>query len=243
MSICLNNTKHHKNSRIKAPREFGGHAKPQRAMFVLATVAYLTLLTTAEQNMRCSNSNGMTVELRQLVLDEHNKYRSKVARGLAANPVFGENAPKAARMFKMAYNCSIENKMAEWLRQCKWGHSPKTNREGLGENLWMMSPVSRNKTASIINAIASWFEELEKKGVPTANKFTMDVFNRGVGHYTQVVWQRSDRIGCGIQDCPNTPMTYVGCEYQTAGNMLNDYIYETNQAHLRFNPMAVRMRI
>ncbi|KAK5964301.1 Ancylostoma secreted protein 2 [Trichostrongylus colubriformis] len=116
--------------------------------------------------------------------------------------------------------------MVAWLQQCKWGHSSDTDRKGLGENLWMVSRSGYNKTAAIISAVASWFSELKNKGVPTANKLTMDVFNRGVGHYTQLVWQRSDRIGCGIQDCPDRPMTYVGCEYQTAGNVINHYIYE-----------------
>ncbi|KAK5966511.1 hypothetical protein GCK32_014847 [Trichostrongylus colubriformis] len=80
-------------------------------MFVLATVAYLAVLVTSEQPSTCSRSNGMTEELRKVVVDEHNKYRSLVAKGLAPNPVAGGNAPKAARMFKMSYDCSVEDKM------------------------------------------------------------------------------------------------------------------------------------
>ncbi|KAK5976347.1 hypothetical protein GCK32_014718 [Trichostrongylus colubriformis] len=195
-------------------------------MFVFATVAYLAVLTTSEQPSTCSRSNGMTEELRKVVVDEHNKYRSLVAKGLAPNPVAGGNAPKAARMFKMYYDCSVEDKMVAWVQQCTWGHSPKTDRKGLGENLWMASPYGGNKTASIIRAVTDWFAELKEKGVPNTNQFTSAVFSRGVGHYTQVVWEKSDRIGCAIRDCPSAQMTYVGCEYKPGGNMLNDYIYE-----------------
>ncbi|XGW27846.1 hypothetical protein V3C99_007998 [Haemonchus contortus] len=61
-------------------------------------------------------------------------------------------------------------------------------------------------------------------GVPNENILTMEVFNRSVGHYTQVAWQSSDKIGCAVEWCPS--MTLVGCEYNLAGNRLNHLIYD-----------------
>ncbi|RCN31411.1 shTK domain protein, partial [Ancylostoma caninum] len=51
--------------------------------------------------------NGMTKEVRQKFLNMHNKYRSLVAKGKAKEKK-GGNAPKAARMMKMVYDCDIE---------------------------------------------------------------------------------------------------------------------------------------
>ncbi|VDO76880.1 unnamed protein product [Haemonchus placei] len=69
--------------------------------------------------------------------------------------------------------------------------------------------------------------ELEHHGVPEENKFTMEVFNNGVGHYTQVVWQSSKKIGCAVRWCEH--MTLVGCEYAPAGNYLGSLIYDVGK--------------
>ncbi|KAK5985482.1 SCP domain-containing protein [Trichostrongylus colubriformis] len=93
----------------------------------------------------------------------------------------------------------------------------------------MISQPDYNKTASAISATAYWFYELKRFGVPVDNVMTIKVFNRRVAHYTQVVWQRSDRIGCAVNWCTDSSvkMTFAGCQYREAGNNLNGYIYET----------------
>ncbi|KAK5967459.1 C-type single domain activation associated secreted protein ASP3 [Trichostrongylus colubriformis] len=176
-------------------------------MVILAPiVAYLTLLHTPGWAGMCSDKDGMSDEVRQAFVDKHNEYRSLVAKGKAVNGI-GGFAPKAARMFKMKYDCDVEKK-----------------RHGWGENLWAISVPDYNKTKSAISATYAWFKELERYGVPAKNVLTMDVFNRGVGHYTQVVWQQSDRIGCAVKTCSKT--TYAGCQYKDAGNVLNNPIYD-----------------
>ena len=40
------------------------------------------------------------------------------------------------------------------------------------------------------------------------------------GHYTQVVWRSSVRIGCAIVDCPNVTFhSTVLCDYSPGGNI------------------------
>ena len=46
------------------------------------------------------------------------------------------------------------------------------------------------------------------------------------GHYTQIVWRASVRIGCAIVDCP--ALTYhntVICDYAPGGNIVDEKPY------------------
>ena len=46
------------------------------------------------------------------------------------------------------------------------------------------------------------------------------------GHYTQVVWRASVRIGCAIVDCPNVRFrTTALCDYAPGGNITNQKPY------------------
>ncbi|KAK5979324.1 C-type single domain activation associated secreted protein ASP3 [Trichostrongylus colubriformis] len=174
----------------------------------------------------CPKWKGMSDDVRWAFVNKHNEYRSLVAKGNAPNPRYGGFAPKAARMFKVSYDCDIEKNMMAWIEKCQWGHSPRSARQGLGENLWMISLPDYDKWESAVNATGSWFDELRQFGVPVDNVFSVDVSRKGVGHYTQLVSQRSDRIGCAVKSCPG--MTYAGCQYKEPGNFINSYIYETD---------------
>ncbi|XP_062082713.1 pathogenesis-related protein 1C-like [Humulus lupulus] len=39
------------------------------------------------------------------------------------------------------------------------------------------------------------------------------------GHYTQVVWQNSVRVGCAKVQCNNGKGTFIGCNYDPPGNV------------------------
>ena len=44
-----------------------------------------------------------------------------------------------------------------------------------------------DKQRFLFQSVSAWFSELEHKGVPKENRLTMEVFNHGVGHYSQVI--------------------------------------------------------
>ncbi|KAK6013702.1 hypothetical protein OSTOST_20975 [Ostertagia ostertagi] len=54
-------------------------------MLALATITYLTLLVTSGWASMCSDADGMNDELRQVFVDQHNMYRSQIAKGQAKN--------------------------------------------------------------------------------------------------------------------------------------------------------------
>uniref|UniRef100_A0A0K0CYK8 SCP domain-containing protein n=1 Tax=Angiostrongylus cantonensis TaxID=6313 RepID=A0A0K0CYK8_ANGCA len=62
--------------------------------------------------------------------------------------------------------------------------------------------------------------------MPSDNILTDEVWNRpnmAVGHYTQVVYESSYKLGCGIAVCSD--MTLVVCQYSPPGNWGGEPIY------------------
>uniref|UniRef100_A0A7I4XW53 SCP domain-containing protein n=1 Tax=Haemonchus contortus TaxID=6289 RepID=A0A7I4XW53_HAECO len=165
-------------------------------MFSLATVAFLMLLSTSGHASMCPDTNGMSDEVRQTFVNKHNAYRTLVAKGEAKNAKeIGGYAPKAARMLKVTYDCAIEENTMNFAKKCVFAHNSYSDRNNWGQNLYMTSILKQNKTVAAAESVDLWFDELQQNGVPDDNVMTMAVFNRGVGHYTQVVWQWSNKIG------------------------------------------------
>ncbi|EYC31219.1 hypothetical protein Y032_0004g2030 [Ancylostoma ceylanicum] len=174
----------------------------------------------------CPADSGLTDRIRNKILDVHNELRSLTARGKATDAL-GGFAPTAAAMKKLKYDCSLEKLASAHAKTCKWGHSAANTRPGIGENIYATTNSKADKLKEAESAPRSWFSELAKFGVGQDNVFSMKLLNRPgkvVGHYTQMVWQQTSAIGCGIVNCPT--MTYVVCNYKQAGNMLNGLIYE-----------------
>jgi hypothetical protein len=94
-----------------------------------------------------------------------------------------------------------------------FAHSSATGRKNVGENLWMGS-----RGAFSVNAmVGSWVSE--------GNEFRPGMFPavsrtgnwRDVGHYTQVVWPATRRLGCALS--ANARHEYLVCRYWPAGNV------------------------
>ncbi|PIO72780.1 SCP-like protein [Teladorsagia circumcincta] len=139
--------------------------------------------------------------------------RSLVAKGQAKNGTHGGFAPKAARMLKMTYDCDAEASVMSWIKKCIFKHDPGKDRKGYGQSLWSGSGsiYKANMTEVAVWSVFSWYNELPTHGVPKDNILTWKVFNSGVGHYSQLAWQNSHRVGCGVVYCKGFVIT--GCEY------------------------------
>jgi len=85
----------------------------------------------------------------------------------------------------------------------------------VGENIYGTSADSVRPA----DALTLWMSE--------APIYDYDANNIGdAGHYTQIVWRASVRIGCAIVDCPT--LTYRGtivCDYAPGGNITNQKPY------------------
>ena len=106
----------------------------------------------------------------------------------------------------------------------EWEHSPNEDRPDQGENLWM-------GTRGAFTA-----EEMVGDWVAEKRAFRAGVFPyvsatgrwEDVGHYTQIVWAGTDRVGCGLRSSPEDD--YLVCRYAQAGNVMGETVMPTRLA-------------
>uniref|UniRef100_A0A672GNJ0 Cysteine-rich venom protein TEL1-like n=1 Tax=Salarias fasciatus TaxID=181472 RepID=A0A672GNJ0_SALFA len=167
----------------------------------LGLVAALGVPSTlaSEERMEIATIQTTSTEQNEIV-NKHNSLRMAVH-------------PTATNMLKMSWNNEAAVNAQRWANTCSMKHSTPSDREisssGCGENLYMSS--SRNSWS---NAIQSWYDEVKNW------RYGVGSVNRGVvGHYTQVVWYNSHKVGCAMAYCPNSTYKYFYvCQYCPPGN-------------------------
>lgn len=129
------------------------------------------------------------------------------------NDAVARNAQRWASHLHRTLNCRMQHSR----------HSFRTNIGGfsyLGENLywaWSSASVSVNAQRAR-KAVTSWYSEIadfqySKRGVVCPKRG-----NRGmIGHFTQVMWDKSTSLGCGYAVCGGKSLVIV-CQYAPGGN-------------------------
>jgi uncharacterized protein YkwD len=128
-------------------------------------------------------------------VDAHNRARAKHC----APPL--EWSPKLAQ---------VAQQWANTLRDkgCVFGHS---GNSAYGENLAAAS-IGTLDAAAIVKM---WYDEIADYKFPDGG------FSMKTGHFTQVVWRGTSRIGCGRSLCKT--MEIWVCEYERPGNWEGQY--------------------
>ncbi len=103
--------------------------------------------------------------------------------------------------------------------QDRFEHSAQSpGDDAQGENLWMGSKHGYNWD----DMVAMWLVE----GQNTKSGAFPNVATKGdwsdVGHYTQMIWPETQRLGCGL--AANRRDEYLVCRYYPAGNVLGQVI-------------------
>jgi len=94
-----------------------------------------------------------------------------------------------------------------------FAHSSRASRVGLGENLWM----GTRGGFSLEQMISSWISE-KRRFVPGIFPRVSSTGNwADVGHYSQMVWPATTRIGCALAS--GAGADYLVCRYAPAGNV------------------------
>ncbi|NXJ82408.1 CRIS3 protein, partial [Trogon melanurus] len=131
----------------------------------------------------------------KLIVDRHNALR----RGVE---------PTASNMMKMEWDPLASRNAQDWANKCTLNHSPANLRRTTvqcGENLFMSSAPF-----SWPDVIQSWYDEEKDFEYGTGAKTQGAV----IGHYTQVVWYNTNKIGCASAFCPNREYKYFYvCHY------------------------------
>ncbi|XP_075574777.1 glioma pathogenesis-related protein 1 isoform X2 [Pelecanus crispus] len=140
----------------------------------------------------------------------HNKFRSKVN-------------PPASNMLRMSWDAALAKTAKAWAKKCKFKHNIYLKVKGkvhptftpLGENIWTGTAT----IFSVDTALSGWFNEV------SSYSFSTNRCSGMCGHYTQVVWAESYKVGCAVHFC-NTVENFPGlfraahfvCNYGPAGN-------------------------
>jgi hypothetical protein len=140
-----------------------------------------------------------------------------------------ENAPN------LTWDDNLVLSAKKWARKCNLEHE---NQQGQGDNLYMS--IVPNNNASI-DAIDDWYSE---KSIYINNKN----INSKTGHYTQLAWKNTNKVGCYNQFCknmvlPHCPIqpnrieknaNYIVCRYSPQGNIIGTN-YKTGKSLLEEN--------
>jgi hypothetical protein len=103
---------------------------------------------------------------------------------------------------------------ARWLAATgMFRHSDRRSRGGTGENLWM----GTRGAFSIEQMIGGWVSE-RRSFVPGTFPYVSRTRSwADVGHYTQMIWPTTTRVGCAIASARGNDV--LVCRYGPAGNV------------------------
>jgi len=123
----------------------------------------------------------------------------------------------------MSWDDKVAAIAEEYVKQCSFEHSADSFRKTddftyLGENLYKGWTSSSVLSATGVNSSGvSWHNEIDDYTYAT------DSCSRVCGHYTQMVWADTHKIGCGASFCQDSDPRFhhsiiVSCNYGPGGN-------------------------
>jgi len=86
------------------------------------------------------------------------------------------------------------------------------SNNGYGENLYMMSSSASLAGLHGNKGTQSWYDEIKDYS------FNRPGFTMATGHFTQVVWKGTKRLGCGVAYANSDRKAVVVCNYDPPGN-------------------------
>jgi len=176
---------------------------------------------------QCSRvgDRGLRKEEQKQVVDHHNRLRSRVASGLTQHP-------PAANMRQLEWDPELARVAQRLADQCNFAHDcsdcRRVGRFTVGQNLYQSFTARAEEKADWIGAIESWFNEIELLPTSSISSYS---FSPSTGHFSQLAWASTDKIGCGVTQYPNgrfMARLYV-CNYGPSGNLIGSPIYSAGR--------------
>lgn len=171
---------------------------------------------------------GLSNEDARLILHEHNRLRSLVASGNEARGAPGPQPP-ANNMRLLEWDDELSRVAQSHADQCIFEHEcsdcRRVERFGVGQNLFISFQSNFNERVQWRRAIKAWYEEVAEFSNQHINPFR---FSTPVGHYTQMMWWNTVKIGCGFtmyQEGGWWKKLYT-CNYGPGGNIISSSMYQ-----------------
>ncbi|XP_065073978.1 antigen 5 like allergen Cul n 1-like [Ochlerotatus camptorhynchus] len=166
-----------------------------------------------------------------LIINLHNQYRSKIARG-KQNFTSGGFLPPAVRMPTIQWDDELAYIAAANTRRCIFKHDNCRNTAQLmavGQNLAWISYYGMVLTDAdlITQMINNWYGEYAYVNPKIIKRYPRDYQGPALGHFTAMVADRSDRIGCAMISFEDSPWLrkYLVCNYSIT-NIFDQPVYK-----------------
>jgi len=95
----------------------------------------------------------------------------------------------------------------------RFAHSDRSARPGTGENLWM----GTHGAFSVEAMVGGWGSERRFFHAGTFPNVSRTGDWSDVGHYTQMIWPTTAKVGCALASTPRAD--YLVCRYANKGNI------------------------
>lgn len=174
----------------------------------MQSIPIFFLLTISLALLTSSTSAQLSEKDKQDIVRLHNDARSNVE-------------PPASDMQRMEWDDELAQSARKHAETCPTEHS---GMKGVGENLSWGWP-----TMTPTEAVREWIDEKSSYNYAGNECTASECF-----HYTQVVWAKSNKVGCAVNVCANIfgqkqVYAYV-CHYKTPGNVVGEKPYQTGEA-------------
>ncbi|XP_068218381.1 uncharacterized protein [Palaemon carinicauda] len=189
-----------------------------------------TLCIHAGIGETCGNqvqARGVGAQDAALILAQHNQLRSRVAMGQEGRGAPGPQ-PQASNMRLLEWDDELALVAQSHADQCIFEHEcsdcRRVSRFGVGQNLFISFQSNFDNRIQWGRAIKAWYDEVAEFSPGAIQPFQ---FSTPVGHYTQMMWWNTYKVGCGytmFKDGSWWKKLYT-CNYGPGGNIIFSEMY------------------
>ncbi|XP_032452574.1 venom allergen 3 homolog [Nasonia vitripennis] len=172
--------------------------------------------------------HSFATDEKRKVLNFHNEMRQKVARGheQRGNP---EPQPAATNMPQLTWDDELEEMAQQWANHCDLENHDSCLPKGVGQNMASRGTAGNVNSIDVKYLLKDWYNEVD---LFNSNEVASFVFHEDpkkiIGHYTQMLWAKTTKIGCGAIKFKEGEFNtfFLVCNYRVAGNCPGEPVYQ-----------------
>jgi uncharacterized protein YkwD len=111
-----------------------------------------------------------------------------------------------------------------WADRCEFSHAPRAENPNQGENL----ARGAGSLGAAAHLFGGWYDEVRQYN------FGKPGYQKGTGHFTQIVWRGTREVGCAVASCSGKQ--FWVCRYAPMGNIVNAGYFEKNVSKATCGP-------
>lgn len=119
----------------------------------------------------------------------------------------------------LTWDDTLASAAQSWASKCQWEHTPNNP---YGQNI----AAGTGSNYGAADAANMWYNEISQYN------FGSGQYSDATGHFTQMVWAGTSKLGCAIQACSASQMglgssgsaNFVVCNYDAPGNIIGEFL-------------------